>query len=927
MRMYKIGVVSLLALVLLSCRSEAPKDSWKKMNYPVLMSLKGRGGNVRAVQNGSSLTVSYPNERVIENLTVLAFTNRDGSNKPLALEKIITDVELPNGGNPYDGDIAFDMGMAGTFQLEVIANAYKDEDSKSAFLAKLKQGMSYDQFKNVLFDSALPQNNETGFTMLGAEPVKVTTQKGNPAHAGKILLRRLACRFDVFNKLPDELALTKVTLQNQIIGSYIVTQRDIPTGADGGTKTYDANGSWFTSTLVSGGIYSYENPKAGATKLLLQGTFNGQDWEKTIELKTEDGNELATMRNHIYRIILTKGNGTIPGGSNPADADKVNYLIEVIDWNEDADMDYDDNDVMDAELRTNPLSYVAETNVNVDGNGFVSDPLANDLSGYWDWTSALSLFSDVEWEGKQYHLPTMEEWKAIVPEAAGNVRFNEELNKKLTETVFLSGERMDCVQEFKGTTDDNVCYALRFKGTEFQSAWKYELVLQGENGCMMRITSRNVIDGVTIDQIATEAFWKPDKLRDVVRIFPLSGYMEERKGELEVDLRGSYGYFWSASRGGGGNPAYLGVFYMGACSGYEIGPREVFTIRLFKGAGRKVFSKYTFTADTKEFLSSGGRSNVTGKLTVYAGTNTSGTVLSSEPIYNSFYTLSYKSGDASQITVNDAKKSFEVTAGNKVEAFTLKATPKYAPQAAQDIEILRSDNPLLLMAEYNVNQDGDDFVTNLYANSLSGYFDFDTALRRFARIRINEVAYHLPTFDEWKAIAPQNALVLFNGDVQYEDIESMWDETVIAGERITCKQEIKGIEQGVCYALRFKGTRYQTAWKYEKVQHKAYHTLRITARNVPDGVTIDQITTEDFWQHNQERDVVRTIPACGYTTTGNGSATSFPESIEIGNYWSATKGDASGYAHYFMFTNDLVGPATYMPAQYGLTVRLFKDLP
>lgn len=925
--MYKIGVVALLALVLLSCRSEAPKDAWKKMNYPVLVSLKGRGGNVRAVQKGSSLTVSYPNERVIENITVLAFTNRDGINKPLALEKIITDVELPSGGDPYNTDIAFEMGMAGTFQLEVMANAYKDEDGKSAFLAKLKQGMSYDQFKKVLFDGELPKNNGTGFTMLGAEPVKVTTQKGNPAHAGKILLRRLACRFDVFNKLPDELVLTKVTLQNQITGSYMITQRDIPTGADGSAKTYDANGSWFTSTLVSGGIYSYENPNTGATKLLLQGTFNGQDWEKTIELKTEDGSELATMRNHIYRIILTKGNGTLPGGTDPSDADKVNYHIEVIDWNEDADMDYNDNDVMDAELRTNPLSYVAETNVNADGNGFVSDPLANDLSGFWDWTSALSLFSDVEWEGKQYHLPTMEEWKAIIPATAGNVRFDEELNNKLTETVCLSGERMDCVQEFKGTTRDNVCYALRFKGTEYQSAWKYEWVSQDENNFMMRITSRNVMDGVTIDQIATEAFWKPDKLRDVVRIFPNSGCMEERRGELELSRRGIYGYFWTASRGENNNPTYLGVYNMGSCSGYEINPDALYTIRLFKGAGRKVFSKYTFTADRKEFLSSGGSANVTGKLTVYAGTNTSGVVLSSEPIYNSFYTLSYKSGDASQITVNDAKKSFEVKTGNKVEAFTLKATPKYAPQSAQDIEILRSDNPLLLMAEYNINQDGDDFVTNLYANNLSGYFDFDTAVRKFAHIRINEVAYHLPTFDEWKAIAPQNALVLFDGNVQYEDIESMRDETVIAGERITCRQEVKGIEVGVCYALRFKGTRYQTAWKYEKVQHKAYHTLRITARNVPDGVTIDQIATEAFWQRNKERDVVRTIPACGYTMTGNGSATSFPGLIDFGNYWSATEGDVRGYAHYFTFTNELVGPANYMPAQYGLTVRLFKDLP
>lgn len=526
MKMNKIGVVALLALVLLSCRSEAPKEAWRKMDYPVLFSLVGKEGSMRAAEKGNSPSASLENERTIENLTVVVFTDRRVSNVPLALEKVITNEQLQQ-SQSSNGKISFEMGMAGTYHLEIIANAYPNGDAvaKQAFLDKLKQGLSYDQFKKMLFDRALPEHGGSGFAMLSAEPIKVETKRQQPADAGKIVLHRLACRFDIFNKLPAELKLTKVTLQNQIKASYLITQKDIPSGTEVTTeKSYTPNNDWFTASLVSGGIYSYENPVPGATKLLLEGTYKDKPWQKVIEFKNILEQPIATKRNHLYRIYLTKGNGTTPGGTDPADADQVHYGIEVLDWDDDLSIDYTDADVMDAEMKMiNPLAYVAEANINPEGTGFVTDIYATNVSGYFTYNDAVAKFKNKTINGVNYHLPSVDEWRAIVPERAvvGFGLSATRLNVLPPDTVSVAGKRMPCKADYKNM-DNSISYMLRFKGTEYQTAWKYEYTkVNGHN--VMRITSRNVADGVTLEDIAMPAFWQQDSSGDIVRIFPESG--------------------------------------------------------------------------------------------------------------------------------------------------------------------------------------------------------------------------------------------------------------------------------------------------------------------------------------------------------------------------------------------------------------------
>ena len=276
---------------------------------------------------------------------------------------------------------------------------------------------------------------------------------------------------------------------------------------------------------------------------------------KTIELRDRDGKYVATQRNHIYRVLLTKGDGTTPGGGDngggkddPTNADKINYVIEVLDWDEDAAMDYEDNDVWNAEQaeqikRINPLAYVAEYNIDKNGTDFVTDLYDTNVGGYYDFDTAVTKFSHITISGEEYHLPSKDEWVGII---AGNrdrtnIWFNRNVSKRDQEiAVVVAGKSRNCLQDVEGT-GNNECYALRFKGTVFQSAWKYEYI-KVNNYQVMRITSRIVADGVTIEDVIKGNFWTQNNSRDIVRIFPACG-MEGSVSNYKNEI----GYYWSSS--------------------------------------------------------------------------------------------------------------------------------------------------------------------------------------------------------------------------------------------------------------------------------------------------------------------------------------------------------------------------------------------
>ena len=728
MKLNKIWFAASMMLALCSCTNEPAKDaSWKKMDYPVALSLEGKGA-LRATQTGSELSASYPNERAVENLTVVVFTHNNVNNTPIAVEKVITLDKNQLPADPYKEASIFDMGMAGTFQFEVIANGYKDASDKETFVRKFRQGMSYEEFKNVVIDRPLPKHGETGFAMLSTEPAKVTTQKGNKVDVPqKIKLRRLACRIDLFNKLPDEIKITKVTLSNQINKSFMLPQTVLPKNSDGGAISYSAqDGNWFTETVISGGIYSYEtliamNGWGAATTLLLEGTYNNTPWRKEIEFKERDGRTyIPLLRNHLYRVHLTKGNGTTPGGGDdgkddPTNADKINYVIEVLDWNEDAAIDYNDSNVMNAES-TNPLAFMAESDVNAAGNGFVSDYSSFKNVGFFDMYDACSKrFNPIQLDGELYHVPSFEEIKSIFPASFSDFAIaapNSE--QSIVQNVIVGGERLKCEQVFKTGNNFEVIYALRFIGTKYQSAWRYAAKKIDDGGGAysfdLEITSRNVDNGVTVSQIASKDFWQ-HKENDVVRIFHRIGNYDIKMSEfLETAEPYSYSNTYYLIRdvvykGGGSIPLVLyinddGILFThnpmtGSVSGYR------WRIRLFKGGVKLSQTGYEAETVTDTVPERGGKSTVRlvyffNSYTDFLGVSTSkGDVSQRSLVYveSKDYDVTVKEGDEKQLIItpevfDNTSTTITVKPGSAA-TFVLRVTPKLEPDKAQEVVIHR----------------------------------------------------------------------------------------------------------------------------------------------------------------------------------------------------------------------------------------------
>ncbi|KXB33961.1 hypothetical protein HMPREF1869_01368 [Bacteroidales bacterium KA00251] len=647
MKVYKkVAVAALMLWGMLACTGKSPKEvSQHKMDYPVSFSLEGNKTGLRAEYGSSSLSASFDNERAIENLTIFVFTNNSSDNVPATLEKVIVkdNLEMPAGGDAYSGAIKFDMGMSGTYYLEIVANAYKEDPNpqgKDAFLSNFRTGMSYEAFKGAVFSRDLPQHGETGFAMLTTEPVKVTTARNQTSNAGAVKLRRLACRFDVFNKLVGDLVLTKATLNNVITKSYMMTANTIPSGSNGGEKSYDANNDWFTSGMITGGIYSYENPSlTPRTTLLLEGTYKGKPWKKTIEFKKE-GQSVNMLRNHIYRVYLTKGNGTTPGGGDhggggkdPSASDKVHYVIKVLDWDEESALAYEDQDLLSTENQLVDYTLYADNNRTLDNN--------------------------------------------LIPEKGGELHVT----------------------------------------------------------CIKRVY----------------------------------------------------------------------------------------------------------------FVDSEGR-----KPTLYE-----------KKLLPNEFKFTLKEGDASQISYDEATGNFKIVPGQKDAIFKIEPNFPGATKVT-GIVVQRIMNPLRYVAEFNVNEAGDGFVTDKVAGTGSGHFDFNTSKTKFENIEINGEKYHLPKDGEWASIVLTNtsgANLLFTSDV--DQTVTYYSVNVAKNPRTIKRDQVKGWGNNVCYALRFRKTAMQSAWKYEYVVMQGHKVLRITSRNVEDGVTITDIAKESFWQQNSDQNIVRIFPANG----------------------------------------------------------------
>ena len=234
---------------------------------------------------------------------------------------------------------------------------------------------------------------------------------------------------------------------------------------------------------------------------------------------------------------------------------------------------------------TLPLAYLAEYNVNAEGTDFVTTQDL-DVSGYFSYEDAVEKFTNVTIAGKKYHLPSKEEWMAILPTSAepDYVNFSEQrTHNDVQEDVKIAGESISSTNDYQSNGSGSV-YALRYKGTNFVSAWSYEYTtLNG--GRVMKITCRSLLNKgtlPTLEEISASKFWEANNGNDIVRYFPAAGFIDS---EDEPFGESSAGYYWSSTKY---NMWYSWNALFGneyACT-YQGESSNRFSVRLFEDASK-----------------------------------------------------------------------------------------------------------------------------------------------------------------------------------------------------------------------------------------------------------------------------------------------------------------------------------------------------
>ncbi len=230
-------------------------------------------------------------------------------------------------------------------------------------------------------------------------------------------------------------------------------------------------------------------------------------------------------------------------------------------------------------IQPNPLDYVAPYYVNKEKTDFVRNydlpttDVIDDMPlsgiGYFTNLQAVGLFNGSKHFLDGYILPTGNQWRSICPEEYGTVVF--ELPKSedsLTEAAQVGQEP---VQDYTGdylakkdAAGDKFCtsYALRFKGTKWESAWCYSYEgPKNKKKLVIKCVGGLRYSGLKLSDIDNPLFF--DKTKHTKRIFPSYGFREIPSSITEIKNRGVYGRCWGADLSGNNSDGKLCQYYLG----------------------------------------------------------------------------------------------------------------------------------------------------------------------------------------------------------------------------------------------------------------------------------------------------------------------------------------------------------------------------
>ncbi|WP_028896375.1 hypothetical protein [Prevotella sp. HUN102] len=242
-----------------------------------------------------------------------------------------------------------------------------------------------------------------------------------------------------------------------------------------------------------------------------------------------------------------------------------------------------------------PIEYFDKNNYTRHSKWAFTNTSYNNQS-YYVYNRALDILTDLDKQNKDWHVPSVFEWAAIVPRSHG---YTEEAASR--PLIYLDGKsnhrkRMEQNEEVESPRNNfttyrseyinirkGVNYAVRFapptakvrwrsaasynasfhskpipfaKDYRYYSAYKYEVVEDAGNGQRgLLVTVRYLGEGgkhITLKDINDE-FWNnpaPSGINDVKISFPFYGYMDQGIINKKVKQQGEACYYWTVTPGG-----------------------------------------------------------------------------------------------------------------------------------------------------------------------------------------------------------------------------------------------------------------------------------------------------------------------------------------------------------------------------------------
>lgn len=447
----------------------------------------------------------------------------------------------------FDGDGLFYDAVtpddtAGKFRVKVPSGDYKAwvvaEADMDADLNALEQGVSTEaDFTALAVDRQIA--DDASVPMVSTEAVIFTCSEETGADLGTVELDRMAARIDIVNAVTD-LTVDKVVLKNAVIAGSI-TGEAMPSGDifEDAACEEELSGDSESPAVLS--LYTYDNlltDDAHLPVVEITYTFAGEQSVKEITLM--DGEQPAALvRGTLYSIQLVE------------DGAELDYSIE--GWTSGASVTeyFSMQEALNSKLAIN---YFAATNAHsfdFENRTVVlcktnnsTEKESEDASwfGNWDETFSGEFTGD---DGQTYRLPTLDEMLLIGTKEMFTLRpggYNKEVldvSEPLGDVFGIPFSGGNGLSDYRSTTEgDKCCYAIRFKNTLQQAAYRYQMVTDNVDNSYLSVKVKAIGNEMpTIDDVSDEAYWDDGYIE---LQFPLCGRVSGQN-------RGMLGYYWTVT--------------------------------------------------------------------------------------------------------------------------------------------------------------------------------------------------------------------------------------------------------------------------------------------------------------------------------------------------------------------------------------------